>query len=65
MSIKTKLIHWLGGYTKEELEDYRKEPINELLDLSKRLYGISPEVWCKSMYNQLTSLGLRCGIFST
>ena len=63
--IKTKLIHWLGGYTYAELrKDGRKSyelgvDIGEMhmayriKDFADSLYGLPADDWCKQMYEHI------------
>ena len=57
--IKEKLIHWLGGVTKEEnVSIVRYEhtdgmlmAYDEVLAIMKKAYGMSAEEWAKYVYD--------------
>lgn len=59
--IKTKLIHWLGGYTEAEKRANGNSKYNSgvfvtychLLSFADRLYGLSADDWCKRMYQHI------------
>ena len=59
--IKTKLIHWLGGYTEAELRENSREACNageesmlySLKVFADRLYGLPADDWCKKMYERI------------
>ena len=59
--IKTKLTHWLGGYTKAELrkngrESYEVGEIDMAYNMklfADRLYGLPADEWCKKMYERI------------
>ena len=59
--IKTKLIHWLGGYTEAEQRTNGKSYFNSgvfttycyLLSFADSLYGLSADDWCKQMYQRI------------
>lgn len=59
--IKTKLIHWLGGYTEAEKratgrEAYEvgvKTMAHNMKLFADRLYGFPADEWCKEMYERI------------
>ena len=59
--IKTKLIHWLGGYNKAELrkkcrESYEVGKINMAFELhlfADTIYGLPADEWCKKVYERI------------
>lgn len=59
--IKTKLIHWLGGYTEAEKratgrEAYEvgvKTMAHNMKVFADRLYGLPADDWCKEMYERI------------
>lgn len=59
--IKTKLIHWLGGYTEAEKratgrEAYEvgvKTMAHNMKLFADRLYGFPADEWCKKMYERI------------
>ena len=60
IDVKTKLIHWLGGYTKEETEfvghetgfnDGYKYAYEEIYAYLKDLNGKSAKGWCDSTWD--------------
>ena len=61
--IKEKLIHWLGGVTKEEHNKWLEykyahgkfHAIEFLLSEAKRLYGLTADQWSEQMYERITN----------
>lgn len=59
--IKTKLIHWLGGYTEAEQRENGREAygigvqtmLYNLKVFADRLNGLPADDWCKKMYERL------------
>lgn len=59
---KTWLIHFLGGKTKNECYELKKETYHfgicvtliEIRDKMDSLYGKSADYWCKSMYKYIS-----------
>lgn len=59
--IKTKLIHWLGGYTEAEQRANDRSYFNSvvcttycyILSFADSLYGLSADDWCKRMYQHI------------
>ena len=59
--IKTKLIHWLGGYTKAEFRKNERESFEfgetnmryRLYSFANSLYGLPADEWCKKMYERI------------
>ena len=59
--IKTKLIHWLGGYTEDEcrakcIDAYKVGAKNMAYNMkvfADRLYGLPADEWCKEMYERI------------
>lgn len=59
--VRETLIHWLGGFTKEEYLDNGSEAWDRGFECSlesarmyaKSLYGLNAEEWCKKMYEHL------------
>ena len=64
--IKEKLIHLLGGYTKEEYSQVESKSydvgyiegfdtvVNGTLTFMQSLYGVPAEEWCKRVYRFVT-----------
>lgn len=61
--IKEKLIHLLGGVTKEEHNKWLEykyahgkfNAIEFLLSEAKRLYGLTADQWSEQMYERITN----------
>lgn len=59
--LKTKLIHWLGGYIEAEQRENGNESFNagvlttlyDLKNFADRLNGLSADDWCKKMYERI------------
>lgn len=59
--IKTKLIHWLGGYTEAEqhangrdaYEVGVKSMAYSMRVFADKLYGLPADDWCKKMYERI------------
>ncbi len=70
--IKEKLIHLLGGYTKEEYSQVENKSynvgyvegfdtvVNATLTFMQSLYGVPAEEWCKRVYRFVTLITKRC-----
>ena len=60
-TIKTKLIHWLGGYTEAEcrekcIDAYKVGADNisySMKVFADRLYVLPADEWCKEMYERI------------
>lgn len=59
--MRKKLIHLLGGFTKEEMIESNNNTykcgvyftITKMKIFADSLYGATPEEWCKSMYQRI------------
>lgn len=55
--MKERIIRWLGGYTKEDLEfNYlmrESNTIEWLIQFAKSINGCSAEEWCEAMWKTL------------
>lgn len=56
--LKTRIIHWLGGYTREEerqaYTDGNHDMCVQIREKAKELNGMDPVDWCNSMWLYLT-----------
>lgn len=52
--MKEKIIHWLGGYTKKDLDfNYamgEANTVESLIQIAKDINGCSADEWCKQMW---------------
>lgn len=64
MNIKTKIIHWLGGYTQaEERQAYiegNRDMCIQIWEKAKELNGMDPVDWCNAMWLYLTLTRKDC-----
>lgn len=58
--IKTTLIHWLGGYTKRDVNDISDARIADKFKVMKwyteQLNGMDADAWCKSVYKYVCDM---------
>lgn len=58
MDVKEKIIHWLGGYTRqEERQAYiggNRDMCIQIREKAKELNGMDPVDWCNGMWLYLT-----------
>lgn len=62
--IKTKIIHLLGGYTRDEYNKARTERFDEgvasvcasMFTLARNSWGMSAEQWCTRMYAYIETM---------
>ena len=60
--IKTAIIHWLGGVTRQELKDERLSYVRKgfrieataIQCVMRDLYGLSAEEWCDAAWTYVT-----------
>jgi hypothetical protein len=64
MNIKTKIIHWLGGYTHEEerkaYKEGNRDMCTQIWEKVKELNGMDAVDWCNSMWLYLELTRKEC-----
>ena len=64
MDIKTKIIHWLGGYTHDEEQkayiEGNRDMCTQIWEKAKELNGMDSVGWCNSMWLYLEVTRKEC-----